>query len=499
MYSLSYLPTTEETCWEQIYDRICPDDPAFYQGCGHAGCTASTEKNSEKGYGVKLLCETYLCHERKGDEFIRAGDQMRGRNDCDGVLSCQNTNIDEDSQYCNEENHSIDNQTHYICKDTASAKRLEESSICDDKCDCRFCDDESDCNGVKYGIECRRKYDMGYFVYSEHICDRQAQSCVDGRDEEDCRSTKIRACKGRYLKKRNLLASQICAVPNNRIVCLDGMDQVNCTDPNRVALTCEIAMGTSSVSIFGVCKNFGLCNDGYDDACREPEAGCIIHKNQICDGILDCPEGSDETHKDCEDLSDVYCIRRADMRPSYSRTSGRQELQIPLAWVSDQAIDCEDGKDEKGLKLWKICNEGQGNLEMYVNKNETCPIEFICSDGTGPESFRRLCDTVNSCGTENEMCSLSRGQEKVMGKVNYQGDKDFKVFSYCSKGLQYFQQTAQLNCSNVYSFDDFFSTKARFATSTRIKFPEQINSAAQIISCAHFYGEPYVYLSCSDQ
>ena len=491
LYSLSYLPITKETCWEQIYDKICPNDPAFYQGCGHAGCTALTVRNSIKDNGVKLLCETFLCHEKRGGKFIRAGDQMRGRNDCDGALSCQNTDIDEGSQYCGE-------QTFYECKDS-SRKDVSARNICDDKCDCRFCDDESECNGVKYGIECHRKYDMGDFVYSEEICDTDKfENCVDGSDESesDCEANKT--CEASDGKTRKLSALQICAVPNNRMVCLDGLDQVNCTDTNRVALTCEIAKGNSSVSIFGVCKSFGLCNDGYDDACMQPEAGCIIHKNQICDDISDCPEGSDE--KNCEDLSNVYCIRRVDMRPSYNRTSGRQELRVPLAWVSDQAIDCEDGKDEfKDLEFWQICNEGQGNLEMYVNRNDTCPIVFKCSDGSGWESFRRLCDTVNSCGTENEMCSLSRGQVKVMDEVKYQGDKNLKVFPHCSKGLQDFQQTARLNCSNVYSFDDFYSTKGRFATSTKIKLPEQINSTEQNFSCAHFYGESYVYLSCSGQ
>ena len=47
-------------CRELSFDDVCPNDPGFYEACGHGGC-AGTKNIS----GNILLCETYvhLLHE----------------------------------------------------------------------------------------------------------------------------------------------------------------------------------------------------------------------------------------------------------------------------------------------------------------------------------------------------------------------------------------------------------------------------------------------------
>ena len=85
LVQFQFCKNVQETCWEQVYDTLCPEDPNFYQACGHAGCTALKGSDLGNGKVAQVLCETYLCHEKSGQEFIRAGAQSLQKNGCNGV------------------------------------------------------------------------------------------------------------------------------------------------------------------------------------------------------------------------------------------------------------------------------------------------------------------------------------------------------------------------------------------------------------------------------
>ena len=516
LYSFSSVKMSQETCWEQVYDTLCPEDPNFYQACGHAGCTATALVGSDlgNGKGAQVLCETYLCHEKSGQEFIRAGAQSLQKNGCNGVSNCQNTDIDEHFKCAARNNNTEtthdraedENQQFYSCKDR-SFQKLHLNRTCDDTCDCRFCDDENNCNGISYGVECQRKYNMGGYVDSYQICNVDA-SCMNNKDKEGCNSgMKCASVGGKSAEKqRNLAASQICAVPNSRIVCSDGMDQVNCLDSKRVALTCMVNNITANISIFGVCKGFNICDDGYDDRCEEIEAGCIVHKNQLCDEVANCPDGSDEAEDLCGSRSVLNCTRRVDLRPSYDRESNKRSLPILFDWVFDGVEDCDNGMDEKEHdenehnekeQFWKKCgtNYWTNFIDIDKDSQQECPLVLKCSDRSNYVKFTSLCDTVNSCGTENDMCSKARGQIALTKEIGVhsirKNSEELKTFPRCKEGLNDFRHEAQIDCSGATKFTHIHSTVAQHMSSTELNVPNQT------ISCKYYYGEYYVYLSCS--
>ena len=260
---------------------------------------------------------------------VTAGQIISQYFDCNGREDCRNTVADE-HQAC-----GIGEEL-YQCKDNITGQIITTNKLCDYNCDCWLCDDESVCNGVEYGMMCE-KNNHSTHVHPAFICNG-LYSCTDRTDEMNC--TTNRTCKvlAEHIINhhkfndgvRHLKQNQMCAPPFRAKVCSDGLDQVNCTDPVRLAMSCTLAGYHTNISIFGVCHGYPLCDDDYNNKCLEPEGGCIIHKTALCDGILDCPGGADETETSCGILSNkVNCVRRvAKMKAKGLKIT----YKVPLNW-----------------------------------------------------------------------------------------------------------------------------------------------------------------------
>lgn len=61
----------------------------------------------------------------------------------------------------------------------------------------------------------------------------------------------------------------------------------------------------------------------------------------MCDGREDCPAASDETAPECLKFAQEECVRRVYM------SQERYALPLPMHWVMDGEVDCENGIDEK--------------------------------------------------------------------------------------------------------------------------------------------------------
>ena len=403
--------------------------------------------------------------------------------DCNGREDCWNTVADEHK----------DCQTDvelYQCKDTVSGQSIPTWKVCDYNCDCYYCDDESFCNEVQYGVICESSY--GGYIPPAWICDG-IKGCYDGADEVKCMIDKT--CKissshqqHHYLNGgRHFRRDQICAVPGRYLVCSDGLDQANCTDPERVAMSCTLAGFPTNISIFAMCEGYPLCDDNYNNKCLEPEGGCIIHKTALCDGVVDCPGGADETETSCGILSHkVNCERRVAKKMA---KGVKEHYKVPLNWVFDGEIDCLNGEDENEA-FWKRC--GTGLSARYLDKASTCTDQLKCPEDDKVIDFEKLCDKIETCGRENEICRISRGTTNTWDIVATVSRKhSLKSTPICYEGLENLQdQTAkchEVKMSSQMPNDVYFAK-----TSTELFLP------TSKIDCRFIYGENYVYHACTD-
>jgi hypothetical protein len=196
--------------------------------------------------------------------------------------------------------------------------------------------------------------------------------------------------------------------------CVDYMDQTNCTDQNRVGGHCLIKGYMSTISKYITCssssklethKPVSLCDDNLENECNlsPGSTDCVIHKHQLCDGVNDCGDFSDEVNDDCSLMTgeNFRCNRTFNIK---------KYMKIPISWLNDEQTDCIDGKDEVIGHL-RDCGEGDSRRSVF-GKNH-CPEVFYCPGDRTDElfvEFDALCDGVDSCDgeAENNACKISR-------------------------------------------------------------------------------------------
>ena len=482
-YSIPYQEG--DTCWIIEYDQVCPLDPGFYQACGHAGC--STGGVVEKRGEIELLCSTYVCGVNTHQSVQSVAGTITDTNiRCNKRDDCINTNADEQG-ICEFEHH-------FHCTDS-SQLQIDAKKVCDLKCDCWNCEDEGFCNNVTYGLYCERD-ERGKFVPAVDVCDNDSdEHCTLGEDENNCNADIVRTCRlyesNLWYKnfkdgRRPISQSQVCAVPHGEGVCSDGLDQVNCSDSTRVALTCVVNSFQTTISVFGICENHFLCDDGYDSNCFQPEGGCIVHKNKLCDDNYDCPGHQDEGNEVCQRLTSISCTRRVSFKKE------KTVLPIPFDWVFDGVSDCINNEDEDE-QYWKKCIFDE--TVRFIEKRSECNDMLKCSDETDFIPFTDICDKINSCGRELEICEKSRGMTKTFDNVlevhntGIVHEASTKTLIHCLRGME--ELSAQAGgCRDTTQFK-IPGDNSKFAIKAYLILP---NST---FNCDGMFGENYVYMSCS--
>ena len=449
-------------------NKICSNDPHFYQACD--------KRLGGKVTNHEVLCGNYLCYSWGRALTPLALSLRNGQCSHD----CENTVLNKVG--CNDEIEKVALPT---------GKLVRPSGICNDVCDdLGNCEDEALCNGYRYGKYCMRKGRPAY-VPPGSICNGE-QFCDRGEDEEDCRltSTTDTFCT------HYLTGNKVPVHNYTRCGPLQWLDHIafvvfycvfddialfqsNCSDPSRVAVTCEIDGYLSTVSKYLICfdDTVSICDDHIDSSCYSTKS-CTVHKHLLCDQKIDCDDNADETHPMCLKTTTSTCKRRVGIK---------SELQIPISWLRDGVRDCEDGIDETAD--WPKCGVGK-TLRYMSSAEKECKNVFICRSGSpGYELLEDLCDGLENCGNENAICSISSRSESLMTKVSATKKGLNKALSICQKGLyelEYFLGDC-VRERFIYPDGDIFGVEK-----TSVILPNSTQS------CDYIYGEQYLYTSCTD-
>ena len=393
--------------------QVCSNDTHYYQAC---------DRKTE-GYKVtnnERLCENWLCHVKT--ELMLAtltGLKLTGWL-CDGKQDCEN-NIDE--AYC--ENRKVQ---------LRSGSIVDSSYVCNDKCEAFSCEDEANCNGYTYGLYCNNKY-----IPPTRICDG-TYNCDNKDDERSCRVNRktINKCRrswaGEIVAVLNYTRCGLIETGHGRYCDRPQMNeyQTNCTDPARIGGKCFIKGYLSTLSKYVICYDelinlkTTICDDNIQNKCSDISPSCRnTHKHKMCDGVNDCDDRSDERHRICRKMTEDTCQRKIG-------TLG--ELTLPLDWLGDGVQDCIDGQDE--FETWPFC--GNDTTLRNVTNNKTCENVFMCPGGkiTRFVELDNLCDGIETCGNENEICLLSRGSQNIFTSVLSSETGLVKQLSFCMKGLK---------------------------------------------------------------
>ena len=479
---------------------LCEGDKNFYQACSSLSVFLNAHHNMDLIPVSENFPCGYLCHKGEspqGKEGIYSTlDTVKdlnsqtlniGRNndyDCDGMASCFNTDLDE--AYCEE---SADRECDGVCADF-------------------ICEDESTCNGYSYGMWCNisQNYQTVEYTSPEKICDSTLR-CKGERDESICQITNEteQSCRQKFtermiplynftrcsvLVERNIMLLSATTIMEN--FCSDYLDQTNCSDHSKVGLHCPIRGYMSTVAKQILCIDHSLftktftippvCDDELDKKCVEVSLACKVHRHLLCDGRRDCEDGRDESHVTCQHMSGERCVRR-----HVSGGGEPEESAIPMLWVRDGVTDCWEGEDE--AESWPQC--GQGPTSRYKDHlNASCTEVFLCYGSDQFVVFSKLCDKVDTCSNENSICRQSRSLMPTFQKA-FRVDLSRAALSYCLQGVE-----------SVGILDTNRCNTESFTISKREIFGEnqslaQIHMPSSVSDCRNFFGESYVFLSCS--
>ena len=391
---------------------------------------------------------------------------------------------------------------------------LQEVTSCDMVCDTSKCDDEILCNGYMYGRICLASQFSGLIITPpQELCNNLIDCLYDYKgetnmDEKGCnqagkglpsciggeaaRLFKVRKtvpifnytrCSaivwGRYVVGQWGQVDDVTVHRFGRPYCEDYIDQTNCTDETRVAVSCYIqGYGYSTISKTMVCGKFrkGFCTDGMDVACVDVDKSCTLHKHQLCDGFEDCSSGSDERHPWCSIMTNETCYRNF-------RTS--RKLRIPSSWLHDNMVDCLDGLDENWAMM---CGLSLATKRYEVT--DFCEDVFMCRFGkTKFIRLSRLCNGVEKCSGENGICGIGRGLSSITTLISHHDQsRKSKSIGYCLKGLEDLAKMDNPCISR--EFNPFDEEVFGIGKRTTITLPLKQRD------CRYIFGEPYVILSC---
>ncbi|XP_078486268.1 uncharacterized protein LOC113474958 [Ciona intestinalis] len=170
--------------------------------------------------------------------------------------------------------------------------------------------------------EVEKKYKCHKFNIYGKKCDGNLE-CPYGDDECGCES-ELGSCK--HVKK--------CFFGNYKYRVCDGVVSAIVHYPSQIEKLHRAQRGGDT----RFDDFIDLCTEGFDEANCTNRHLCIegasisISSSRVCDGVVDCDDGSDELESLCRG-SRFYCLNK-------------DPISVPKTTVEDGIKDCSDGSDE---------------------------------------------------------------------------------------------------------------------------------------------------------
>ncbi|XP_048874532.1 low-density lipoprotein receptor-related protein 2 isoform X14 [Brienomyrus brachyistius] len=409
---------------------------------------------------------------------------------CDGTLDCPDGS---DEEFCYK---ACKNQADFLCKDRR--KCVSGALVCDGHVHCFDGSDEVGCPTAEVGVPqvtplkcrfgsqlCRNGREC---VLSSHLCDGQPD-CTDGSDEDgcpvQCRTGQFQCAHG----KKCIDMGQVC---DGVAHCQDRSDELQCWKPSKSCVyRCDNQ--TRCVPESFRCDGEKDCLDGTDElgcesvdsvtllaqysdavttavptSCRSPSVLCqgtslCLSPKQICDGKLDCPDGSDEklcieqcpdTEFSCQDgqtciLKTLVCDGRADCPDGSdeNRCLGHSPCTLycdggtrclTSGQYCDGTADCQDGSDEMNCSMKADSVPEKKTLQCRVGSRP-------CWDGSRCVLYSHLCDGQPDCtdGSDEDGCpeQCNTGQFQCA-----HGKKCIDMGQVCDGVVQCQDRSDELDC-----------------------------------------------------